>query len=87
MPRTPGHVPEKNKNIEVVMRIDRTLTCLYALPMPTVAAINGHAIAAELRKIADEAVPQDEGLARYYSARDFERLGDRRIILYDISYR
>ena len=23
MPRTPGHVPDKNKNIEVVMRIDR----------------------------------------------------------------
>src|SRR5258706_10988898 len=23
VPRTPGHVPDKNKNIEVVMRIDR----------------------------------------------------------------
>ncbi|MGH7893949.1 MAG: enoyl-CoA hydratase/isomerase family protein, partial [Candidatus Binatia bacterium] len=33
---------------EMVTRIDRALTCLYALPMPTVAAINGHAIAAGL---------------------------------------
>jgi enoyl-CoA hydratase len=33
---------------EMITCINRALTCLYGLPMPTIAAINGHAIAAGL---------------------------------------
>jgi enoyl-CoA hydratase len=33
---------------EMVRRINRALTCLYQLPIPTVAAVNGHAVAAGL---------------------------------------
>lgn len=33
---------------EMIVRINRALACLYGLPLPTVAAVNGHAIAAGL---------------------------------------
>ncbi len=42
----PGYGPEQQR--ETVLAIDRTLTRLYGLPIPTVAALNGHAIAGGL---------------------------------------
>jgi enoyl-CoA hydratase len=42
----PSYGPEEQR--ETVRAIDRTLTRLYGLPIPTVAAVNGHAIAGGL---------------------------------------
>src|SRR5262245_4444640 len=42
----PGYGPAEQR--ETVLAIDRSLARLYGLPMPTVAALNGHAIAGGL---------------------------------------
>jgi enoyl-CoA hydratase len=42
----PGYGPEEQR--ETVLGIDRALARLYGLPIPTVAALNGHAIAGGL---------------------------------------
>ena len=42
----PGYGPEQQR--ETVLAIDRALARLYGLPIPTVAAVNGHAIAGGL---------------------------------------
>lgn len=39
----PHYIPEKQR--EMVEALNRTVARLYALPIPTVAAVNGHAIA------------------------------------------